>query len=98
VTPGLLQVAPKSVKVIFENDKIRVMEVRFKKGQKVPWYSSPDHFEYALTSFRIKSISPGGKWTTSPKVKKGDSWFVEARPLSALESLTSCAVLRVELK
>ena len=69
--PDAVQAAPKMTKVLFENDKIRVLEERFRKGQKVPTHSHPPYFGYAVTRMRYKLTYPDGK-TTLVKLKRRD--------------------------
>jgi len=61
--PDAVKVAPKTTKVVFENDKIRVLEERFMKGQKVAMHSHPPYFAYAVTRMKYKIIGPDGKGT-----------------------------------
>jgi quercetin dioxygenase-like cupin family protein len=37
----LVKVAPKICKVLLENDRVRVLEIRFKPGGKLPMHSHP---------------------------------------------------------
>ncbi|MFN8007378.1 MAG: cytoplasmic protein [Terriglobia bacterium] len=53
-----VKVAPKNVKVVFENERVRVIEVHLKPGEKIPMHSHPANVTIALSSFK-------GKWTTS---------------------------------
>jgi hypothetical protein len=69
--PDAVQAAPKTTKVLFENDKIRVLEERFKKGQKVAMHSHPPHFGYAVTRMKFKLTGLDGK-TALVKMKKGE--------------------------
>lgn len=49
-----LKVAPEMYKLLHENDRIRVLEVTFKPGSKIPKHSHPDHMVYALTAGKLK--------------------------------------------
>ena len=87
----LTQAAPEISTVLFENDRVRVVELNVKKGTKVGMHTHPAYFAYAVTSFDYKSTSPAGK-TKKHKVKKsgvewsdGESHSVEfTRPARAL--------------
>ena len=87
----LTQAASETSKVLFENDKVRVVELNVKKGTKVGMHTHPAYFAYAVTAFDYKSTSAGGK-TERRKVKKsgvdwsdGESHSVEfMRPAQAL--------------
>jgi len=96
MTPDVVEVGGKSVKVLFENDKIRVLQLKFKKGQKLPAHSHPANFVYALTSAKFKSISTDGK-ASVVKMKKGESAFSEGSA-HAVENHTPSTMLQIELK
>lgn len=55
-----LQVAPDMYKLLFENDKVRVMEVTFAPGQQIGEHSHPDHFITVLKPGNIKIFKPDG--------------------------------------
>ena len=66
--------APKSAKVIFENNLIRVIEITMRKGDNVPMHSHNKGLSYSLTNGKIKSTGENGK-SGVIKVKKGEvSW------------------------
>lgn len=67
-----VNVAPDVAKVLFENDRIRVLEIRLKRRQKIAMHSHPANLVYALTPSRIKSTSPEGK-SQNLKMKKGQA-------------------------
>jgi quercetin dioxygenase-like cupin family protein len=70
----VLEVAPKSAKVIFENDAIRVVLVTMKRGQKIPMHSHNKGFSYSLDGGKIRSTRPDGR-SGVIRVKSGDfSW------------------------
>ncbi len=55
-----LKVAPNVYKLLFENDRIRVMEVTFKPGEKIGEHSHPDHFVTVLEAGKLKIFKPDG--------------------------------------
>lgn len=93
-----VSVAPDIAKVLFENDRVRVLEIRLKRRQKMALHSHPANLAYALTSARIKSISPEGKSQTL-KMKKGQFNWSDGGSHS-VENLASSAAtnLVIELK
>ncbi len=48
------EVAPEIFTVLFENDQVRVAEVRFAPGAKIGTHSHPDHFVYPLADGQLK--------------------------------------------
>jgi|SRR5208283_2905865 hypothetical protein len=67
--------ASKAAKVLFENDVVRVVELNWKKGLKMPMHSHPKYFTYGITPLKFKSTSPDGK-TVKRSIKKGQvEWY-----------------------
>jgi len=96
MTKDVVSAAPKSAKVLYENDAFRVLELKFKKGQKLEMHSHPANFVYAITSMKYKSISRDGK-AKVVRVKKGDSAFSKGSE-HAVENQSSGVLLQIELK
>jgi quercetin dioxygenase-like cupin family protein len=60
--PDALTAAPGAYGLLLENEKVRVMEVRLKPGQKAPMHNHPnDHVVYVLNSARFRLSFPDGK-------------------------------------
>jgi aspartyl/asparaginyl beta-hydroxylase (cupin superfamily) len=95
--PDAVQVAPRTTKVLFENDKFRVLEERFRKGQKVAMHSHPPYFAYAVTRMRYKLTVPDGT-TAMVKLKRGDWGSSESIATHAVENYLPGIILVVETK
>jgi quercetin dioxygenase-like cupin family protein len=54
-------VAPDIHKVIFENDKIRVLEVTVKPGDKVGMHTNPENINYIIKPGKLRLIEPSGE-------------------------------------
>ena len=60
-----LQVASQNYKVLFENDRVRVLEYRSKPGEKAEMHSHPNYLVYDLGSgYKIQLTFPDGKVKT----------------------------------
>lgn len=75
-------VGPTIYKVTFENERIRVLEVTFKKGESAPMHSHPDHFAYVLSGGTIELTSADGK-TRVVEATEGQTLFVPAEAHSS---------------
>lgn len=64
-------VAPDDVKVLIDNDRVRVLEVRHKPGAKEPMHSHPAYVAVFLNATRLKVTTPDGK-TTEKDRKAGE--------------------------
>ena len=72
-----LKVAPEMYKLLFENDRVRVMEVVFKPGSKIAKHSHPDHFVYATSPGKLKISTAEG--ANEAEVKAGDVVWMGAQ-------------------
>ena len=94
----LAKLSPQDVKVLLENDRVRVLEVRHQPGVKEPMHSHPAYISYFLDATRVKVTLPDGK-TVEKDRKAGEVQFNE--PVThALENVgtTEQHVLVIELK
>ena len=94
----VVKVAPDKVKVLLENERVRVNDVRIKPGEKVPMHSHPANIVYILGDYKIKSTSPDGK-TQEVEGKAGAAVWREALTHS-VENVgsTEVHVVEIELK
>ena len=56
-----VKVSPETHKVLLENDRVRVLDIRIKPGEKVPMHSHPAKVNYILNDFKLKFTYPDGK-------------------------------------
>jgi len=66
-----------SSKVLFENERVRVVELRLEPGKKEPMHSHPAHLVYVLSPARMKMTSSEGK-TKEVEVRAGQVIWGEA--------------------
>ena len=88
----------KTIKVKFENDRVRVMEATLPPGVKEAVHSHPAYVIYVLEGGKYRNYAPGGK-TTEGELKTGEVLFRE--PLThAAENIgtTTMHMILVELK
>jgi quercetin dioxygenase-like cupin family protein len=57
----ILKADPKSAKVVFENDVVRVIEITMRKGQRIPMHSHNKGLSYSLNGGKIRSTKEDGK-------------------------------------
>jgi len=92
----LTQAAPEISTVLFENDRVRVVELKVKKGTKVGMHAHPAYFAYAVTPFDYKSTSARGKTERRKVKKRGVDW--SDGESHSVEFMRSARALVVELK
>ena len=91
-------VNPKTVKVKFENEKVRVLEAELPPGVKEAVHSHPAYVIYVLAGGKVRNYSADGK-TTETEIKTGDVLYRD--PLThAAENIgtTTMHMILVEMK
>jgi quinol monooxygenase YgiN/quercetin dioxygenase-like cupin family protein len=68
---------PDNYKVLLENDRVRVLDFKLKKGAKESFHSHPAAVTYVLAPFKIRFSFPDGT-TFIREAKAGDVLFGEA--------------------
>jgi quercetin dioxygenase-like cupin family protein len=94
----MVKVAPKNCKVLLDNDRVRVIRVVTKPGEKIEMHSHPANITYALTSGKVKFTLSDGK-TEEREMKAGQAIWSEAASHSADNiGTTEARVVVIELK
>ena len=85
-------------KVLLENDRVRVLDVRVKPGKKLPMHSHPAYLVYALTPHKVRITFSDGK-TKEVKIKAGEVLWSEGMS-HAVDNIgtTEASVLNIEFK
>lgn len=93
----IVSVAPKNIKVLLENDKVRVLDLKFEAGFKLPMHThSGGYVLYAITTTKLKTTLADGK-TSEVEFKAGETRWSDPVTHSN-EALTDGHVLLVEMK
>ena len=93
-----VKVAPEHYKVLLENDRVRVLEITYKPGEKAAMHSHPASVLYYLGDFKAKFTFPDGK-TANIEGKKGVAEWHEAFTHAAENiDTTEIHLIAVELK
>lgn len=93
-----LQTASEVYKLMFENDRTRVMKATFKPLDKATMHHHPDHVVYVISGSKIRMTDSDGK-TQEMDLKTGDAIFLPAQSHEAQNiGDTVLDLLVVELK
>ena len=93
-----VSVVPDLYKVLFENDRVRVLETRYGPGVKSAMHSHPDLVAVAITPTKGKFTLPDGQ-TVDIELAAGEAAWVEAQDHTVENMGTSeFDVILVELK
>ena len=93
-----VKVAPHAYKVVFENERTRVLEVSLKPGESTAMHSHPAYVIYVQAGGKVRNYAADGK-TTEAELKTGEVLYRE--PLThAAENIgnTTMHLILVELK
>jgi quercetin dioxygenase-like cupin family protein len=93
-----VKVAPKNYRVRLDNDKVRVLDVWLKPGDKIPMHSHPDSVIYVLTGGMGKFTDENGKTTTVAMRTGQCTWRNDEKHAVQNVGRHSMHVLQVELK
>ena len=93
-----VQVAPHVYTVVFENERVRLLEVRLKPADSSAMHSHPAYVIYPLDEGKVKFNSPSGE-TAEIEMKAGDVMWREPEE-HAVDSIgsTEAHALLFELK
>lgn len=92
-------VAPQLHKVLIDNDKVRVLEVTLKPGDKIPMHSHPGGYvSISATGSKARFVTPDGK-SADREMKANDPVWSDAVTHTAENiGTTEAKVIVVELK
>ena len=91
-------VAPHFYKVVLENDRVRVLEVRAHPGVKTEMHSHPACVAIALTDGQFRFTSPEGQ-TMEAELKAGQALYLDpVEHTTEIMGTTESHVVIVELK
>jgi quercetin dioxygenase-like cupin family protein len=90
---------PDKYRVVFENERVRVLEYRDEPGQKTAPHYHPDYVLYALSSFRRTLTLPEENEGGTRDVKAGDvAWGNAQVHVGENVGTTDTHIIMVELK
>ena len=94
----VVKIAPDQVKVVFENDRVRVLHFNEPAHNKLPMHSHPDYVAVGFTADHTKYTFPDGK-TSDTRTKADDATYSKS-VTHAAENLSDAAseAIMVELK
>ena len=73
-----VQVAPDKYKVVFENDRVRVLACHSPPGGKWGLHAHPDAVVVSLSEYKVRNVVPGAEPTVR-QAKRGDVAWIPAR-------------------
>ena len=80
-----ISAAPDRYKVVFENDRVRLLEYNAKQGDKAAMHSHPDLVAYAITDIAAKFTFPDGQ-SMDIALEAGQAMFTDAHAHATVTS------------
>ena len=76
--PDVLKSAANAYKLLMENEKVRVLDILLKPGEKAPMHNHPNnHVVYVMADAKFKLTFPDGK-SSEVDLKAGQTLWMEA--------------------
>jgi hypothetical protein len=92
------KVAPNNCKVLLENDRVRVVEIWIKPGEKLAMHSHPASVTYLLSPAKLKTTLPDGK-TVETEAQAGQALWSDGGGHEQVNvGTTEARALVVEMK
>jgi quercetin dioxygenase-like cupin family protein len=95
--PDAVKVAAGAYKVVLENDQVRLLEVRAKRGTKIPMHAHPAYAAYSVTDMKAEFVDNTGK-TQQVEEKAGQTIWKEPETHAVTIQSSGARVLVIELK
>jgi len=96
--PDLVIAEPRQARVLLENDRVRVLDVRVGVGQKQAMHMHPDHLVYPLSAYRVKHVAADGSTSIGERQPGEVIWIPAESHAGENVGETEIHVLIVELK
>jgi len=95
--PDATEVDPLGHKVVFENEHVRILEVRSPAGQVIEHHSHPPRVVVAIGGFRIRSVNSDGVESTIDR-RPGDAKWIGGEEHETEILIGPTHVIEVEVK
>jgi quercetin dioxygenase-like cupin family protein len=91
-------VAPHLYKVLLENDRVRVLEVRAQPGVKSAMHTHPNYVAVAISDGKYRFTSPDGK-SVEMELKPGQTLFLDpVEHATEILGTSEAHIVLIELK
>ncbi len=92
------KLSPNDVKVLVDNDRVRVLEILHKPGATEPMHSHPAAVSVSLSAFKLKATKPDGT-SSVREAKVGEvRWTEPAKHAVENVGTTDQHMIMIELK
>lgn len=95
--PDATEVDPDGHRIVFENDHVRILEVKGETGTELPMHSHRPRVVVAVGPYRIKSVDRTGVERVIDR-RPGDASWIEEEHHSATVLIGPTHVIEIEVK
>ena len=95
--PDATEVDPIGHNIVFENEHVRILEVRSHSGQQLPMHSHPPRVVIPVGSYRMRSVDSSGAASTVDR-RPGEAIWVDREEHEAEVLIGPTHVIEIEVK
>ncbi len=95
--PDSTEIDPVGHKTVFENEHVRILEVRSQPGERIPMHSHPPRVVVAVGPYRLTSLDGNGMSSTIDR-RPGEAIWVDHEEHAAEIVIGPSHVIEVEVK
>jgi beta-alanine degradation protein BauB len=88
---------PVESKLLLENDKVKIVEVRITPGDKLPMHTHGRYVSYAMNPAKVRATMPDGS-TMIRELQKGTVAYSESGVTHSLENIGSTDVFNLDIE
>lgn len=95
--PDSTEVDPEGHRVVFENEHVRILEVRSQSGEQIPMHSHPPRVVVAVGPYRLRSVDGAGLESTIDR-RPGEAIWIGHEEHAAEIVIGPTHVIEIEVK
>jgi len=84
-------------KVILENEKVKIVEVRIPVGEKMPMHTHGNYVSYVMNQAKVRITLPDGS-TKEKDFVRGVASYFDAGVKHSLENIGSTEVINLDIE
>ena len=95
--PDPTEIDPEGHRIVFENDHVRILEVRNPEGTQLAQHTHMPRVVVAVTPYRMRSVEPDGTVSIVDR-RPGDAVWVEEEHHAASVQIGPTHAIEIEVK
>lgn len=95
--PDPTEVDPEGHQIVFENEHVRILEIKHKEGQQLPLHTHAPRVVISIGNYEMASVDPDGVESTMTR-EPGQAIWMDQQHHSATVAVGPSHVIEVEIK